>query len=74
MRIDAKHAYQRKLREKQLRHLTLVTLKNLEKIALWQAKTATLYVEYKNISINTTDFHEMCAIVNNAKNVRWRCD
>ena len=65
MRIDAKNAYQRELREKQLCRLALVTSKNLEKIALWQAKTPALYVEYKNISINKTDFHEMCAIVNN---------
>ena len=53
------------MREKQLCHLALVTSKNLEKIALWQAKTTTLYVDYKNISIMKTDFHEMCAIVSN---------
>ena len=65
MRIDAKNAYQRELREKQLCHLVLVTSKNLEKVTLWQVKPATLYVEYKNVSIIKTDSHEMCAIVNN---------
>ena len=52
------------MREKQLSHIFLFTLKKLKKITLWQAKTAILYVEYENIGVIKTDFHELCGIVN----------
>ena len=61
LRIDDTNAYQRELREKQLSHISLFTLK---KITPWQTKAAILCIEYKNIGVIKTGFHELCGIVN----------